>query len=205
MSTAERKGRLRAALSERRAGVASAEAREAARAVAERLAACDEFAAARRVALYASLPDELPTGPLLDAVRAARKTELWPRFDAGRPLEFAACAREELVPGRHGVSVPQASLPASALGRGDLVIVPCVAFDAAGRRLGRGGGYYDRTFPPGAEDGAVLAGVGYGFQLLEEVPAERHDRRLDLMVTDRTVLRSARHAELVSAAAPDPT
>ena len=66
-------------------------------------------------------------------------------------------------------------------------ILPGVAFDAAGHRLGRGGGHYDRTFPPGAPDPPLLIGVGYEFQVLASVPHGPQDRRLDGIITERAV------------------
>jgi 5-formyltetrahydrofolate cyclo-ligase len=125
------------------------------------------------VALYASLADELSTGPFAAKARRAGKALLWPRL-AGRGLEFAPARVEDLRPGRYGVPAPPPEIPAVALGPGDLLLVPGVAFDAAGRRLGRGGGHYDRVLA--ASDGAVPVGVGYAFQLVGEVPVEPHDR-----------------------------
>ncbi len=61
------------------------------------------------------------------------------------------------------------------------------------RSLGRGGGHYDRAFPPGTA-GALLVGVGYAFQLVDAVPCGPGDRRLDLIVTEAGVLRSAPRA-----------
>ena len=62
----------------------------------------------------------------------------------------------------------------------DLIIVPAVAFDKEGHRLGRGGGYYDRFLKKYPR--ATLIGVGYDFQLVEKVPTERHDRKMHRIV-----------------------
>jgi 5-formyltetrahydrofolate cyclo-ligase len=69
------------------------------------------------------------------------------------------------------------------LTRNDVVLLPGVAFDRNGWRLGRGGGHYDRAFPPGAES-PWLVGVGYSFQWLAEVPHDSRDRRVDAIVTE---------------------
>lgn len=133
------------------------------------------------MALYAALADELPSRPLFEAVRAAGKEALFPRTD-GDSLAFCAVATwEELVPGRYGVAEP--SSRASPVVPGGLVIVPSVAFDRAGHRLGRGGGYYDRAFASRRMAGWLVA-VGYAFQLVDEVPHAPHDRRMDAVVTD---------------------
>lgn len=195
MELAERKRRLRAAMALRRGEVGEDEAREAGEAVARQLAAMPEFGAARRVALYAALPDELPTAAVYRSARAHAQSLLWPRVSDADALEFAPCPRQEdLVPGRHGVRVPAPHIPAEPLGDGDLVVVPGVAFDACGARLGRGGGHYDRAFPPGAA-APLLVGVGYAFQLVETVPCDARDRRLDCIVTEAGVLRSPPRAQ----------
>jgi 5-formyltetrahydrofolate cyclo-ligase len=79
---------------------------------------------------------------------------------------------------------PPAAHPGSALGAGDLVLVPGLAFDREGHRLGRGGGWWDRTL--GAARGAALTavGVGFAFQLLETVPHGAGDEALDAVLTE---------------------
>lgn len=110
------------------------------------------------------------------------------RPDGG--LAFAACARwEELRPGRYGVCAPPPEAPDRPLGEGDLLLVPAVAFDRRGGRLGRGKGCYDRALA-GAE-AALAVAVGYEFQLVETVPMEAHDRRVDALLTDRRWRRVA--------------
>ncbi len=67
----------------------------------------------------------------------------------------------------------------------DLVIVPAVAFDRHGNRVGRGKGYYDRLLE---NCRALTIGVGYEFQLVDEIDAEEHDIPLDFVVTDRNAI-----------------
>ena len=164
-----------------RSEVAPAAARAAGLAVAEHVAALPGFERVPRIALYASLPDELPSGPLLEACRG--KACLFPRCRPDGTLEFApANAFEELVSGRYGVREPVAA--AVPLAREDWVIVPGVAFDAEGGRLGRGAGFYDRTFAAEGPSPRRI-GVGFAFQGVAHVPMEPHDRRLDACVTER--------------------
>jgi 5-formyltetrahydrofolate cyclo-ligase len=188
---AEEKRRLRRELSARRRAVDPGTARAAAEALAALLLDLPELRAVARVALYAALPGELPTRPIFEALSAPGRELLLPRAAPGRRLEFAACARwEELAPGAFGVLEPPAGAPRVRLGAGDAVLVPGVAFDAAGHRLGRGQGYYDRTFarPAGAAAGGpLLLGVGYEFQVVGEVPHDQRDRRMDAIATERAV------------------
>jgi 5-formyltetrahydrofolate cyclo-ligase len=172
----------------RRREVSPQAAAAAARAASERLIADPRFAAARRVALYAALADELPTRPLFEALASGGGILLFPRSSPGPLLEFARVERwEDLRPGRYGVLEPSAGAAAVELGEEDAVVVPGVAFDRAGNRLGRGRGYFDRTFPPGAARAPLLVGFAHQVQLLESVPHGAGDRAVDAVCTDRAV------------------
>jgi 5-formyltetrahydrofolate cyclo-ligase len=168
-----------------RAAITREQAERAGRAVAEHVAELPAFADAAHVALFASLSDELPTRPVFDAALASGKLALFPRVEGAR-LVFAPVGRwEDLRPGRYGVAEPPHDI--AALVPDALVLVPGVAFDARGGRLGRGGGYYDRTFASDAEPRPLLLGVGYAFQVVDAVPEERHDRRMDGVMTERGI------------------
>jgi len=153
--------------------------------VRDRLLADDAFQRARRVGLYAALPDEIPTVPLFEALVAAGRTCLFPRARGRRALEYAPVHRlEDLRPGRFGVREPPAD-GITPLDAEDVVIVPGVAFDRRGYRLGRGAGYYDRTFPPGEPRRPRLLGVIWSDRLLDSLPHDSHDCGMDAIVTDR--------------------
>jgi 5-formyltetrahydrofolate cyclo-ligase len=144
-----------------------------------------DFAGDRQVALYAALPGEVPTRPLFDALIRVGVRCCFPRVTAVGGLEFAPVARwSELVAADFGVLAPDPGAPAVSLGDCDLVLVPGLAFDRRGVRLGRGKGCYDRAFPPGSAPGTPLCGVAYEVQLEESVPATSHDRAMDAIVTE---------------------
>ena len=88
-------------------------------------------------------------------------------------LEFAIAAVSELSPGRYGVPTPPASSPGQPLGDGVLWLIPGLAFDRRGARLGRGGGSYDRALA--VASGAYPVGLAYAFQVVSRVPVEPHD------------------------------
>jgi 5-formyltetrahydrofolate cyclo-ligase len=176
-----RKARLRAELAERLRQVPPDAAARAAEAVASRVRALEAFARSDAIALYAALADELPSRPLFDAVREAGKTALLPRTQGDALVFCAVTSWEELVPGRYGVAEPPDR--ADRMEPSGLVIVPGMAFDRDGHRLGRGRGYYDRAFADPGRAGP-LVGVGYSFQLRSEVPHGAGDRRVDEVVTD---------------------
>lgn len=187
MDLNERKRALRERIRAARSGFAPGRALALGTRAARQLAELPEFQRAGRVALFASLHDEIDTHPLFDQVRLAGKPCLFPRCLPDDRLEFARVEQwEELVPGRYGVSEPPRERAAEPLGAGDLVVVPGVAFDRRGRRLGRGRGYYDRTLS--ASDGPLVVGLAAAFQVVDEVPAGPSDRPVDVIVTEAGVL-----------------
>jgi 5-formyltetrahydrofolate cyclo-ligase len=170
----------------RRRSLPEAVRRRAGEAVTRSLLAAPELARARRVAVYAALPDELPTDTLLRALLEMGRVVLLPRTTGGNRLVFAT-VRDlgTLRRGRFGILEPPAGAPRAELGREDLVLVPGVAFDRRGGRLGRGSGCYDRSLP----DAPFLSGLAFDFQLVETVPRAPHDRTMDAVVTESEFVR----------------
>jgi len=143
-----------------------------------------QLSASPRVALYAAQLHELPTRLLFDALRERGRILLFPRCDDSGLLFAEVEAWEELEPGRYGIPAPPAHAPVVRLGPRDAVLVPGLAFDAAGHRLGRGAGWYDRSLPAGS-DAPWLVGATYASRLLQSVPHGSRDRDMDAIVTER--------------------
>ncbi len=152
-----------------------------------------EVAAARVVMVFSSFGSELPTGPLIDGLLARGVTVALPRIVSGeleprtwRPGEPTTRARfGALEPEGGGVVSPDAI---------DVVVTPAVAFDRSGRRVGYGGGFYDRFFPR-MREGALRAGVGFGLQLRErDLPGGAFDLRVDVVITEAETLRCDRES-----------
>ncbi len=184
----ESKRRLRQQMSRLRKDVAPADSARAGQAAAAALIDLELVGRAERIALYAALPYELPTRPLFDAVVEKTGAALLPRTADPFGLEFFAVeCWEELRPGAFGVLEPPNDGTAVRLMPGDLVVVPGVAFDEDGYRLGHGKGYYDRAFAAELGDAPTLVGFGYEFQIVEAVPHDHRDRQMDAIVTDRKV------------------
>lgn len=167
-------------------------ARDAASAaIAARVAALAEFAAARSVLLTLPFRSEWDTLPLVRAALAAGKTVSVPRVDKGaRMLAVHAIAdpQADVVASDQGIPEPRASCPRVRYDAIDFVLVPGVAFDATGRRLGYGGGYYDRLLPLLDAEAARIAGA-FELQIVDHVPSAPHDRPVDAIVTEsRTLL-----------------
>jgi 5-formyltetrahydrofolate cyclo-ligase len=160
----------------------------ASRAIAARLATTDAWQAARTVVLHAGLGAEVDTAELVRLAETAGKRLAWPRLAAGREMDFATCRATELVPGPARALQPPAEAPRVALSEVDLVVVPGVAFDARGGRLGRGRGHYDATLAR-LPARAWKVGLAFDAQLVDAVPAEPHDTPLDAVVTETRLHR----------------
>ena len=182
------KRRLRAEMQARRLEVDLETAGRADRAAAGHLAATPEYRRCHCIVAYAALPGELPVDSVVERARSDDKGVLWPRLALHGGLDFAPCARvEDLVAGRYGVREPPGATPAVTLGPDCLLLVPGLAFDTGGRRLGRGGGAWDRALVEAR--GAIAFGVGYEFQIVNAVPREAHDRAVDALLTERGARR----------------
>ena len=183
------KAEIRAQMRTRRAAVDATAQHAASQAITAALLARAEFQCAREVALFLSLPQELETDELLAACRARGKQVCVPVWDA--PTRTYLLARlapaQELTAGPHGVPEPvawEAVDPQSV----DLVVVPGMAFDRRGGRLGYGKGYYDRILATCRATCSEI-GVGYAWQVIDgDLPLSSHDVRMDLLVTDGGVV-----------------
>lgn len=180
----EDKHQLRAAFDARRRALPETERRARSAAACDRLVDLPELAAAELVVLYAALPDEADPGPARDELERIGCRIALPRVtDAGSLVVVAADG--ELAPGYRGVLEPTGDpLPVDQI---DAIVVPGVAFDRDGGRLGRGGGHYDRLLAAAASTTSI--GFAFSFQLLEHVPVLDHDKLVDVIVTDEEVVR----------------
>ena len=182
----DEKRRLRAALSRSLRSISSEQAEVAGRRAAQELVAWSGFAQASEIVVFASLAGELDTRPFLEATRSAGKTALLPRLHA-EDLEFVAVDDfEGLVSGRYGVLEPGPDCVARSVATNAIVLVPGLAFDTRGGRLGRGAGYYDRALAGlrRRSDSTTSIGVGFAIQIIDRVPMTSHDVRIDAVLTE---------------------
>ena len=191
MEVAARKRALRERLRRERRDAPPTE--EDARQAAGRLTSLPEFAAARAVGLYVALPDELATGPILAAARDRGARVAVPRVQAAGRLSFHWVEGfDELERGRYGVREPADGSPAASLEALDLLVVPGLAFDETGARLGRGGGYYDRVLAARREGRPFRVGLSTAACVIGSVPCESFDERVDAVVTESRLVRCER-------------
>ncbi|MDV8001117.1 5-formyltetrahydrofolate cyclo-ligase [Rhodococcus sp. IEGM 1408] len=173
---------VRRAVRTRRAAVPGSERAERDRALRERLASL--VTGGMVVCAFVPDDDEAGGSELPEALALAGAQVLLPVSPAVGPLGWAAYAGPaDLRPGRFGIRVPSAA-PAGPerIADADLVLVPSVAVDRSGNRLGRGGGYYDRSLAL-ARPGTRLLAVLDPEDVLDHVPAEPHDQPVHGVIT----------------------
>lgn len=164
-------------------------AEAAAQAIRDRF--LDALPKAGAVAGYWPIGDELDIRPLLTALAGRGVTTALPVVvEPRRPLEFRRWQPGDVLEaGAHGTWHPRADAPLLVP---RVVLVPLLAFDGEGRRLGYGGGYYDRTLQALRTAGPVVAvGVGYAAQRLDAVPHDANDQPLDIILTEHETWRRA--------------
>jgi 5-formyltetrahydrofolate cyclo-ligase len=164
-------------------------------AIATRVAALPSFRDARCVLLTLAFRSEWDTRPLIDAALAAGKTLALPRVNTSdRMLELHAVrdVERETAPGYRGIAEPHPALARIAPDAVDWVLVPGVAFDVEGGRLGYGGGYYDRLLALLPARAPRVAGA-FEAQVVAQVPSAHHDLVLDALATESRLLSFARN------------
>ena len=134
---------------------------------------------------YHAIPEEADPALLLARLVETGCTVAFPRvIGKDQPLEFHHVPDGEvLAPGSFGIPEPLESWPRAVP---DVLLVPLLAFDAAGHRLGYGGGFYDRTL---ALLNVPAIGIAYAGQEISSIPHQAHDRTLDMVITEQGIRR----------------
>jgi 5-formyltetrahydrofolate cyclo-ligase len=182
------KDELRQKMRRLRSSLDPREAERLAALAAPHLVGLSDLASVRRVALYAPVRGEIATRPLHDALSGRGIACAYPRIAADGPLEFVDAAPADLVADRLGIPSPAADATPVPLADIDVFVVPGLAFDLDGERLGWGHGHYDRTLA--GAPAALRVGYAYGFQIVAAVPIDADDEHVDLVVTETGALRA---------------
>jgi 5-formyltetrahydrofolate cyclo-ligase len=185
------KAQLRRALGSARRALSAAERRDRSQRIGTACRNLPAFSTAALVCTYVNFREEVETTGLIEGLLGAGRRVAVPVHLHGEPgpLVFAEIrSLAELVPNHFGIPQPPHEaaryLPTADI---PLFLVPGLAFDPAGRRLGYGLGFYDRAFAAAAP-GALKVGLAFDVQIIDCVPADPHDVRMDIVVTDNRVL-----------------
>ena len=187
-SLSVQKAALRRTVRQLRRALPRAQRRRAARQAAVHLARACRRWQTRNIALYLGTAEEIDTAPLILRLLRLNCALHVPRIRAGGRLQFVRfTAGAPLRANRYGIAEPTASALAVRL---DLIVLPLVAFDAQGRRLGMGGGYYDRWLAGARSVRRPLrVGLAFALQEVRAVPAATQDVFLDAVVTEQGLRR----------------
>ncbi len=149
--------------------------------LSERFLALPRLAAADRVMLYHSVGREISTRALLEQLQAMGKQVLLPRCLPEHAMEVRLYRPEGMIPGVFGILEPGETCPLIAPEEIDLILVPALCYDRDCRRMGRGGGYYDRFLPRCT---AFTVGLCRDVLLCHRLPTDPWDRGVDFVLTE---------------------
>jgi 5-formyltetrahydrofolate cyclo-ligase len=167
-------------------------------AILTNLESLDEIRNAGTVLLFASFRSEVDMTGMISSALSSSKRVILPKVDAGTgTLQlFEISSPDELAPGYMGIPEPPGTADRNIFDINDIdaAIIPGACFDEKGNRVGYGGGYYDRLLS-GLQKSIPVIAPAYEEQIVDAVPAEPHDIRVGIIVTDRRVIRCAEKGE----------
>lgn len=182
----EMKGILRKRTVEKLKALPEEYRREADRRICQQIQSLPEYQEADTIFTFVGTKDEIDTTCLIEAALQAGKTVGVPRSSEGGIMAvYAIRGLQDLHPGKFGILEPGEEAMAIAIEEIDFCVIPCLACDLKGNRLGHGGGYYDRYLSRRRMDTAVVC---YHELILPEVPVMEHDVPIDRVVTEREVV-----------------
>lgn len=188
------KSALRKAMLARRSALAPGEVRAASLRAAVLVETLGAWRQAREVLIYLAFGGEVETTALLDALFGRGVRVLAPRCRPGQAgLLDVACLTclSQLAPGAYGIPEPHPELcPALDDFSPGAALIPAVAFDRRGGRLGFGQGYYDRLLAGPEFEKTFLIGLAHGFQVVDALPVDPWDRPVHVVVTDEDIFRA---------------
>lgn len=163
--------------------------------LAHRLLSLPEAQEVKIVATYTSIGGEPPTDQIRRELRRHRCQVWLPYAHALGHLEWVIDKGERLVAGPMGIPVPEGEFLNVELTSAEVIIVPALAVDQTGTRLGRGAGYYDRalnSIPRFSDGGPLRVTLVYEEEVFDELPSQTHDEKVDVIITPLEVLRISR-------------
>lgn len=182
------KNQIRSEILEKRKSLTRTQVQSLSHSIAHRIFALSYFHSARDLHCYVSaMTNEVETFLMLEKSLADGKHLFVPKINLKNKMfsSIQIYSLQELCKGTFGIPEPQSDA-ATLQTNFDVVIVPVLAVDEEGNRLGLGGGYYDKFLK--AVSGLKI-GIAYDFQILPKIPTEEHDVKLDILVTESRIIK----------------
>jgi len=185
MSVIEEKKALRTFIRKKERTLDPTYKAESSEAICRHLLALDEYKSAKIVFAFAGTEKEIDTSLFMNETIAAGKTLILPRCAAEHAIDLCVVrSMDDLEAGAYGILEPKTVRKADE-NNIDVILVPGLAFDRNGGRMGFGKGYYDRLLESSK---AVKIGLCYDFQILEKIPTESHDVPMNFVITEKEIL-----------------
>lgn len=181
---------LKSEIFERRKSLSREEVKEKSRIIKEKLNSMPEFKKSKNILTYVSFNNEVDTINIINGLLTKNeKKVLVPYVDKDKVIQISKInSFDDLEPKTFGILEPKRNkIKKFDIDKLDLVIVPGIAFDKNGHRIGYGHGYYDRFLEKIKKDTAKIA-LAFDFQIVDKIPEERHDVPVDVVVTEKRVI-----------------
>ena len=186
----EDKSKIRKKYAERRANMAVSEVDDKSNLIKNHLLALSEYKSSNSIHTFiGSLPGEVRTKPLIEQAFSENKKVIVPIYHGvDQPPSHSLIKNlESLEMTQFGIEQPtEDSIIPEELSSAGIILVPCLAVDTFGNRIGMGGGFYDRIL---SESSTVKIALVFDFQFISELPTEEHDISLNFVVTEKSVTR----------------
>ena len=183
------KKQMRSAVLARRDGMSPSERAVASRAIVDKLCTLTNYQSASVVLIYMAFGSEIETKPLFERIVANGKMAVLPRVDKTSQTLMLHSVKSvaELQSSGWGIFEPATSAPMVALKEVGFVLLPGVAFDRTGNRLGYGRGYYDKLLLR-ADPTLARVAAGFSCQIVDKVPAGPFDQKIDTLITENEII-----------------
>jgi 5-formyltetrahydrofolate cyclo-ligase len=187
------KGEIRKAVLQKRDAIPAVVKRQKDTLVREQVLGIPEFRNAKTIVFYAAFRSEVETQTLMEESLRQGKRVVLPKVNTAMHslMLYEVKKMDEITPGYMGIpEPPQTDERLAGIDDADLVVVPGAGFDFTGNRLGYGAGYYDSLLSQRKKKIPVIA-LAYEEQIVDSIPAEQHDVKMDMIVTDKRVIKIA--------------
>ena len=184
------KTRMRAAVLATRDALPPSVRASASRLIVEKICALAQYEKAKIVMTYMGFGSEIETQPFFERIIADGKIAVLPRVDRRSQTLMLHTARDisDLLTGKWGIREPGADAPPVSINEVDFLLMPGVAFDRLGNRLGYGRGYYDKLLST-ADPALRRVAAAFSCQIVQAVPVGPNDQRIDSIITENEIIK----------------